>query len=126
MLAGVAVTFTSFRLSMAWVSVVSLFYTVVSLMVGDGVDVDAREERALVARIVVMYALVAIVNLVSGFERTRWRSAVGGERAAVERERELQRERIELSKIQSRHDGAIRLYGRHRRGLGKGSFERRE
>ena len=101
-LAGVAVTFTSFRLSMAWVTVVSVFYLVVSLTVGEGLNIDAREEKPLVARIVVMYALVAIVNLVSSFERTRWREAVERERAAVRRERELQRERIELSR--SIHD----------------------
>ena len=42
-----------------------------------------------------MYGVVAAVNLVSRFERTRWR-------ASVEREGALQRERIELS--QSIHD----------------------
>ena len=53
----------------------------------------AREEKPLFARIVVMYAVVA--NVISRFERTRWR-------AAVERERALQRERAELS--QAIHD----------------------
>ena len=42
-----------------------------------------------------MYSVAASVNLVSSFERNRWR-------AAVEREGALQRERIELS--QSLHD----------------------
>ncbi len=42
-----------------------------------------------------MYVVAASVNLISSFERTRWG-------AAVERERALQRERIELS--QSIHD----------------------
>ena len=42
-----------------------------------------------------MYAVAATVNLVSRFERIRWR-------AAVERERELQRQRIEIS--QTIHD----------------------
>ena len=49
----------------------------------------------LLARIFVMYAVAATVNLISSFERSRWR-------AAVERERALQRERIELS--QAIHD----------------------
>ena len=42
-----------------------------------------------------MYAVVAVANVISRFERTRWR-------AAVERERALQRERAELS--QAIHD----------------------
>ena len=94
-LAGFAVFFTSFRFNMAMVTVVAIVYLVISLFVGDGIDLAARAEKPLFARIVVMYAVVAIVNLISRFERTRWR-------AAVERERALQRERVELS--QSIHD----------------------
>ncbi len=44
---------------------VAVFYLVVSLSVGEGIDINATEEKPLLARIVVMYALVAIVNLVS-------------------------------------------------------------
>ena len=94
-LAGFAAFFTSFRLSMAFVTVVAVAYLVMSLTVGEGVDLGAREEKPLLARIAVMYAVVAAVNLISRFERTRWR-------AASERERVLQKERIELS--QSIHD----------------------
>ena len=94
-LAGYAVVFTSFRLTMAWVTVVSLLYLTISLTVGDGVDMGAREEKSLFARIFVMYAVAALANLISSFERTRWR-------AAVERERALQREQVALS--QSIHD----------------------
>ena len=94
-LAGFGAFFTSFRLNMAFVTVVAVLYLVISLTVGDGVDLAAREEKPLFARIVVMYGVVAAVNLVSRFERTRWR-------ASVEREGALQRERIELS--QSIHD----------------------
>ena len=42
-----------------------------------------------------MYAVAAIVNIIARFERVRWRQA-------VERERELQRKRVEFS--QSIHD----------------------
>ena len=42
-----------------------------------------------------MYGLVAIVNIIAKFERARWRGA-------VERERDLQRERVEFS--QTVHD----------------------
>ena len=60
-------------------------------------SVSAELEKPLLARIFVMYAVAATVNLISSFERSRWR-------AALERERELQRERIELS--QAIHDTA--------------------
>ena len=89
-LAGFAAFFTSFRLSMAFVTAIAVAYLVMSLTVGEGIDLGAREEKPLFARIAVMYAVVAAVNLLSRFERTRWR-------AAVERERALQRERVQLS-----------------------------
>ena len=94
-LAGYALVFTSFRLTMVCVTVVSVFYLAISLTVGEGIDLGAREEKPLLARVFVMYAVAATVNLISNFERSRWR-------AAVERERALQRERIELS--QAIHD----------------------
>ena len=94
-LAGYAVVFTSFRLTMACVTVVSVLYLAISITVGQGVDTGASEEKPLLARIFVMYAVAVSVNLISSFERNRWR-------AAAERERGLQRERIELS--QAIHD----------------------
>ena len=94
-LAGFAVFFTSFRLNMAFATGVAALYLAMSLTVGGGIDLEAGDEKPLVVRILVMYAVAATVNLVSRFERTRWR-------AAVERERELQRQRIEIS--QSIHD----------------------
>ena len=96
-LAGLAVLFTSFRLNMAWVTMASLVYVAISLTVGDGIDIEAGDEKALLARITVMYAVVAAVNLATMFERIRWRQA-------VERERALHRERVELS--QAIHDTA--------------------
>ena len=96
-LAGFAVIFTSFRLNMAWVTMVSVVYLLISLGAGDGLDVEARDEKALFARIAVMYTIVATVNMVSSFERTRWWET-------VERERALLRERTELS--QAIHDNA--------------------
>ena len=94
-LAGYAVVFTSFRLTMACVTLVSVLYLAISITVGEGVDTGASEEKPLLARIFVMYAVAASVNLISSFERNRWR-------AAAERERGLQRERIEIS--QAIHD----------------------
>ena len=94
-LAMFAVVFTSVRLSFAVVSVVAILYAALSLSVDPGVNFEIKEEKVLFTRIVVMYAVVAAVNLVSRFERTR-------RREAVRRERELQRERIVLS--QTIHD----------------------
>ena len=95
LLAFFAVLFTSFRLNLVWVTVVAAVYTVMCITVGDGIDIEAREDKTLIARIVMMYSVVILVNLVVRYERIgRWR--------AVERERTLQRERIELS--QAVHD----------------------
>ena len=89
-LATFAVVFTSFSLSFAGATVVAGVYAVMSLLLHPGVDFEIKEEKVLFTRIAVMYGVVAAVNLVSRFERIR-------RREAVERERELQRERIELS-----------------------------
>ena len=94
-LAGYAVVLTSFRLTMACATLVAALYLVVSLTVWDGIDTAAAEERTLLARILVMYTVAAIVNIIARFERARWRQA-------VERERDLQRERVEFS--QTIHD----------------------
>ena len=89
-LAMFAVVFTSFRFSFAWASMVAVVYAALSLVVEPGVEYGIKEEKILFTRIAVMYTVVAAVNLVSRFERTR-------RREAAEREGELQRERIELS-----------------------------
>ena len=94
-LAMFAVVFTSFRFSFAGATMVAVVYAALSLVMEPGVEYGIKEEKILFTRIVVMYAVVAAVNLVSRFERIR-------RREAVERERELQRERIELS--QTIHD----------------------
>ena len=94
-LAMFAVVFTSFRLSFAWATMVAVVYAALSLVMEPGVEYGIKEEKILFTRIVVMYAVVAAVNLVSRFERIR-------RRETAEREGELQRERIELS--QNIHD----------------------
>ena len=95
LLAGFAALFASFRLNTAFLTVVATSYLAMSLTVGDGIDLGAREEKTLFARVAVMYWVVAAVNLLSRFERSRWQ-------ASVEREQALQRERTELS--QAIHD----------------------
>ena len=96
-LALMAVLFASFRFNMAWVTLVSLVYVGISLTVGDGIAIEETDEKTLLARIAIMYAVVGAVNLATRFERMRWGQS-------VERERALERERVELS--QSIHDTA--------------------
>ena len=94
-LAAFAVVFASFRLSFAWATITAVLYAALSLTMYSGVDLDDSQEKVLFIRIVTMYAVVAAVNLIFRLERIR-------RREAVDRERELQRERIELS--QTIHD----------------------
>ena len=101
-LAALAVMFNSFRLNMVWVTLSSVVFVAIWLTVGDGIALDARDEKTLLARIVVMYAIVATVNLASRFEKARWEQSVERERAELAEA--LQNERIELS--QAIHDTA--------------------
>ena len=96
-LALFAVVFASLWLSLAWATIAGAIYAVVSLTVGPGLDFDAGQEKALLFRVVAMYAVVASVSLIARFERVR-------RQESAERERELLRERIELS--QAIHDTA--------------------
>ncbi len=94
-LAWFAVFFSSFALTFCWVTVVAAAYTFVSVSAESGLDLEMVDDKALISRIFVMYAVVASVNLVARAERMR-------KEEAVARERELQRERMELS--QTIHD----------------------
>ena len=92
-LALFVVVFPSLWLGLAWTTMTAAVYTIVCLTVGLGLDYVAGDEKVLLARLATMYALVLCVSLVVRFERTRRQAAL---------ERELQRERIELS--QAIHD----------------------
>ena len=91
MLALFAVIFTSFWLNMLWVTLTSVIYVSLSMSIGGGLDMDARDEKVLLARVAIMFAVAFFVNVTYRFERTRWERA-------VEREREIQRERAEMSR----------------------------
>ena len=95
-LALFAVVFTSLGLCLSWTTIVAAIYIVVSLAV-TGLDFDLGQEKALLARVAAMYAIVAGVSLIARFERAR-------RRESARRERELHRQRIELS--QAIHDTA--------------------
>ena len=84
--------FPSLWLGLAWTTVTVTVYTLVCMNVGAGLDIVAGDEKALLARLASMYVLVLCVSLISRFERLR-------RQAAVERERHLQNERVELSRM---------------------------
>ncbi len=94
-LAMFAVVFTSIRLSCAWATLVAVVYTVLSLTVGAGLDLEANDEKYLFQRVLALYGITCVVSLVARYERIRRREAVA-------RERQLQRERVQLS--QTIHD----------------------
>lgn len=91
LLALFAFIFTSFWLNMFCVTWTSVIYVFLSLSIGDGLDMDARDEKILLARVAIMYVMVLIIHMAYRFERIRWEGA-------VEREREIQRERAEMSR----------------------------
>ena len=90
-----AYVFTSPRLVLPWTTLVVVIYSVLSVMVEPGLDIAGKDERSLFYRVVALYAVSAAVSIIAGLERA-------SRRRGLERERELQRQRIELS--QSIHD----------------------
>ena len=89
-LAMFAVVFGSVRLTLAWVTMTAVVYSAICLAVEPGLDFSTDDEEKLLVRVAGMYLVVVVVNLISRVERIRRMEAVA-------RERELQRERIELS-----------------------------
>ena len=77
-LALFAAVFPSPGLCLVWTTVVAALYTVVSLAVS-GLDLDAGQKKALLARVAAMYAVALGVSLITRFERFR------GMRAEAER-----------------------------------------
>jgi signal transduction histidine kinase len=96
-LAAFAAVFTSALLNLAWTTITASIYVGVSLTVGSGMAFDGTNEKMLFSRVLAMFGVVLVVNFITRFQRRR-------ARAAMEREGELQRERIELS--QAIHDTA--------------------
>ena len=96
-LAAFAAVFTSALLNLTWTTITASIYVGVSLTVGSGMAFDGINEKMLFSRVLAMFGVVLVVNFITRFQRRR-------ARAAMEREGELQRERIELS--QTIHDTA--------------------
>ena len=94
---------TSFTVAFAGATVVAAVHLALSLSAHPGDGFELLEETSLLAaEIFAMYGVVVAISLVSGFERVRSRLDRTRRRAAVERESELQQERIDLS--QTIHD----------------------
>ncbi len=89
-LGAFAAVFSSLRLVLAWTTMATVIYSLVSVMAGPGLDLDAGDEKVLMVRLAVMYFTAVGVSLIVRFERAR-------RQAALERERQANRERIELS-----------------------------
>ncbi len=96
-LAAFAAVFTSPRLNLTWTTITASIYVGVSLTVGSDMALDGVDVKALYVRVVGMFGVVLAINFITRYQRHR---AI----AAMEREGELQRERIELA--QTIHDTA--------------------
>ena len=90
-----AYVFTAPRLVLPWTTLVAAVYSVLSFAVEPGLDLDAKEEQHLFYRLVALFAVSAAVGIIAGLERE-------SRRKGLEREGELQRQRIEIS--QTIHD----------------------
>ena len=90
-----AYVFTSPRFVLPWTTLVAVIYSALSFTVEPTLDLAGKEEQHLFYRLLVLYAVAAVVSIIAGLERE-------SRRKGLERERELQRQRIELS--QTIHD----------------------
>ena len=90
-----AYVFTSPRYVLPWTTLVVVIYSVLSVAVEPGLDIAGKDEQHLFYRVVALYAVSAAVGIIAGLERE-------SRRRGLERERELQRQRIEIS--QTIHD----------------------
>ena len=89
------ILFTSFGLVLVLTTITAVTYVVVSLTVDAGLDPAGGGLRGVIDRIAALYVLAVGLSLVLRFERTT-------RRAAMDRERGLQQDRMELS--QTIHD----------------------
>ncbi len=94
-LALFGVAFPSFRLSLLWTLMVATIYVLACVFVGEGISLEAAEERELFMRVFFMFPAVLGGSWVAGIERR-------ARREALARERALLQERIELT--QTIHD----------------------
>ena len=89
--------FPSVRLTMLWTSLVAAIYTVLCLTIGPGFDLETQEEKILFYRLLALYGVAVLSNMISSAQRKLLREAIMREREADLREQELNLQRIELS-----------------------------
>ena len=92
MVAMFAWVFTSPYLGIFWATMVAVAYTTLCFTVGSGVALDMQDEKILFYRILGLYGVVGFVNILTRFERIRRRDA-------LEREKDLHLDRMELSQM---------------------------
>ena len=64
-----AYVFTSPRFVLPWTTLVAVIYSVLSFTVEPALDLAAKEEQHLFYRVLVLYAVAAVVSIISGLER---------------------------------------------------------
>ena len=114
-----AVVYSSLWLSLGWTTTVVLAYALVCVVVGSGLDIEAGQEKVLVARLAVMYTMALGIGLITQFERLRWQTVVTSERqppAGTHR----------ALPADSRHDRADRLHDRPGHSAGQATGRRVE
>ena len=90
-----ASVFTAPYINLLWTSMVVVLYAGLCVLTWQGLDLTTHEDKILYYRILGMYGVAVLVNLITRLERR-------DREAAVAREAELSRQRIALS--QSIHD----------------------
>ena len=72
-----AYVFTSPRFVLPWTTLVAVIYSVLSFTVEPTLDLAAKEEQHLFYRVLVLYAVAAVVSIISGLERESRRKGLG-------------------------------------------------
>ena len=101
-LALFAAVCTSFRVSLVGATVVTALYVALSSTARPGGGLELIERGPLLTNVIAMYAIVGAVSLVSRFEQIISNLERARRKRAIDREKELFRERVELS--QGIHD----------------------
>ncbi len=90
-----AVLFSSLWATLGWTALSVTMYVAACIWTGGGLDLDLGQEKVLAGRVATMFVVAVGIGMLVRFERQRWQ-------AALSRERQLRRERIQLS--QNIHD----------------------
>lgn len=115
-LVGLALVVSSARLSILLTTLTAVGYSLISILLHPGIDIDAREERSLATRVFVVFAIVIAANLVMRIERGRRAEAIAAERDVANENLQLAKKAqdAELAAAEQRfrirreiHDGLV-------------------